>query len=111
MIPTQLSLNKLLTAYFMCIHPEQEDGQGNDIGSQYLTGVYYTDKKDEPVIRSFFEEEEKKHHAFHTEYGPIRSFFVAEDYHQLYLDKHPDGYCHISFDIFDKIKALNEEDL
>ena len=55
----------------------------------------------------FFEEEKQNYSSFRVELGPLRSFYGAEEYHQNYLDKHPDGYCHITKIELEKVKALN----
>ena len=97
----------IIQAFFLCVDPEQNDGQGPDIGSQYLTGVYYTDDADYEIIRAVFNEEKKKHKEFYTELKKLENFYEAEEYHQKYLDRFPDGYCHISKIEFDKVKTLN----
>lgn len=104
-----ISLDKILKAFFICIDPTQNDGQKHDIGSQYLTGVYYTDDSDEEVIREYFLEERKKHPEFYTEYKKLENFYTAEEYHQDYLIKNPGGYCHISKREYEEVRKLNEE--
>jgi peptide methionine sulfoxide reductase msrA/msrB len=106
--PGEGSLETLMKAFFLCIDPTVADRQGNDIGSQYQTGVYFTDEKDGEILRRIFEEEKQKHSSFFVELGPLRSFYGAEEYHQNYLDKHPGGYCHITRIELEKVKALNE---
>lgn len=102
-----ISINKLLKAFFICIDPSQIDGQRHDIGSQYLTGVYYNDEKDYPILLNYFNEEKKKYLNFYTELKPLINFYDAEEYHQDYLDKNPNGYCHITTNEYTKIKELN----
>ena len=105
--PSVTPLSVIIQAFFLCVDPEQSDGQGPDIGSQYLTGVYYADDGDYEIIRAVFNEEKKKHKEFYTELKKLENFYEAEEYHQKYLDRFPDGYCHISKIEFDKVKALN----
>ena len=76
--PSLITLEKLLQAFFLCIHPEQKDGQGNDTGDQYRTGIYYRDEEDLPVINAFVFKERKKHTAFYTEVRPLEVFYEAE---------------------------------
>ena len=107
--PEKLSLNKILKAYFICIHPEQYHRQGNDFGSQYQSGVYYTDEESGKICEVYFAEEKTKHDAFYTELAPLACFYEAEEYHQDYLIRNPGGYCHISGDEYEQVKQLNEE--
>ena len=81
----------------------------NDTGSQYQTGVYFTDEEDGKILREIFEEEKKKYDCWQVELEPLRNFFTAEEYHQNYLDKHPGGYCHITKIELDAVKALNRK--
>lgn len=107
--PNQISLRKIIKAFFYCIDPTQKNRQGEDVGSQYQTGVYYTNEEDHQYIQQLFEEEKTKHSAFYVELEPLQCFYAAEEYHQNYLDKHPDGYCHITSIEMDKIEQLNQE--
>ncbi len=99
----------VLQAYFACINPEQKDGQGEDIGSQYQTGVYYKNAALKEPLEDFFLEEKKKYKAFYVECKPLDSFWIAEEYHQNYLTKIADGYCHIHTEEIEKIKELQEK--
>ena len=72
--------------------------QGNDRGSQYRTGIYYTSDKDRGPIQSVMYEIQKDYsRPLTVELEPLRNFYPAEDYHQNYLQNHPHGYCHIDF--------------
>ena len=93
--PAQVSLDALLLAYFYVIDPTVENRQGNDIGSQYQTGVYYTNDKAKETVERIADIERSRSRAFFVEIGPLVNFYPAEDYHQDYLDKNPGGYCHI----------------
>ena len=93
---TVISLERLLDYYFLVIDPLSVNRQGNDVGIQYRTGIYYTDDIQLPAIRIVFDrEQEKVGVPLAVEVEPLKKFFPAEDYHQKYLDKHPNGYCHI----------------
>jgi peptide methionine sulfoxide reductase msrA/msrB len=93
---TRISLDEVLIYYFRVIDPTSLNKQGNDTGTQYRTGIYYTDEADLPVIRHRLEEVQKEHkQPLAVEVEPLRHFYPAEDYHQDYLDKNSGGYCHI----------------
>lgn len=108
--PKIISLKTLLEAFFISIHPEQADGQGNDIGSQYLTAILYTDEEDREFIQAYFDEEKKKHISFHVGLEKLYSFYPAEAYHQDYLLHNPNGYCHVRSEQFEKIIQLQKEE-
>ncbi|WP_077368138.1 peptide-methionine (S)-S-oxide reductase MsrA [Anaerosalibacter sp. Marseille-P3206] len=94
-----ISLEKLLFRFWRIIEPTWLNKQGGDIGHQYRTGIYYIDKEDIPVIESTLKvEQEKYDKPIVTEIKPLTSFYEAEEYHQKYLKKNPNGYCHINLD-------------
>ena len=93
---TAISLPHLLFAFFAVIDPETPNRQGPDFGSQYQTGVYWTDPADEAIIRSIAALESSAVPFFAVELKPLTSFYPAEDCHQRYLEKHPRGYCHVA---------------
>ena len=93
---TAISLPHLLFAFFAVIDPETPNRQGPDFGSQYQTGVYWTDPADEAIIRSIAALEASAVPFFAVELKPLTSFYPAEDCHQRYLEKHPRGYCHVA---------------
>ena len=93
--PEQVSLDALLLAYFYVIDPTVENRQGNDVGSQYQTGVYYEDDASREIVERIAALERRRREKFVVEIGPLVNFFPAEEYHQNYLDKNPGGYCHI----------------
>lgn len=91
-----LSLEDLLNRFWKIINPTLLNRQGPDIGSQYRTGIYYIDESDLPTIMKTFEEQKIKYDKpIVTEVEPLRVFYEAEEYHQKYLKKNPNGYCHI----------------
>ena len=92
----KLPLKKVLDYYFMVIDPLSVNRQGHDEGIQYRTGVFYTDESQLPELRTAFDRERQKAGApLAVVLEPLRNFFSAEEYHQKYLDKNPNGYCHI----------------
>ena len=103
--PKAVDLKTLIVQYFKIIDPTVLDRQGNDIGNQYRTGIYFKDKKDLDVILPVIMKEQSKYKKpIVTEVKPLENFYVAEDYHQDYLKKNKDGYCHISFDSLEDLK-------
>lgn len=103
--PDQVSLDALLFAYFHVIDPTIENAQGNDIGTQYQTGVYYADEESQAAVERVAAIERERTPVFLVEIKPLERFYDAEEYHQDYLDKNPYGYCHISPS---EIKAAGE---
>lgn len=104
--PEKLSLSFLLEMYFKAIDPLSVNKQGEDSGTRYRTGIYYSSEEDLPVIRYIFDGEEKKAGApLAVEVKPLRNFYLAEEYHQDYLDKNVDGYCHLPESLFELAKG------
>lgn len=106
----KLSLETLLNLYYDVIDPTSFHKQGKDRGIQYRTGVYYTDSKDRAIIQKSLEQLQ----AIHTktvvvENLPLLNYHKAEEYHQRYLEKNPEGYCHISSDKIDRVKKRLED--
>ena len=99
--PTEVSLPFLLNLYYQTIDPTSLNRQGNDRGTQYRTGIYYTDPSELPVIEKSLAELQKHYsRPLAIEVMPLKNFYPAEDYHQDYLDNNPGGYCHISPGLF-----------
>lgn len=93
---TVIPAEKLLDYYFMTIDPLSVNRQGGDVGTQYRTGIYYTDETLLPAIeRAVRAVEEKVGKPLAVEVKPLENFYPAEEYHQDYLVKNPTGYCHI----------------
>jgi len=93
--PEQVSLDALLMAYFYVIDPTVQNRQGNDIGTQYQTGVYYTNDAAKETVERIAGIERSRSPEFYVEIGPLLNYYPAEDYHQNYLANNPFGYCHI----------------
>lgn len=98
---TELPLPILLKLFYKIIDPVSVDKQGEDEGHQYRTGIYFTDPADEAVIAESLRELEQKlrkqgvTEALAVEACPLEHFYDAEEYHQKYLEKNPNGYCHV----------------
>lgn len=91
-----ISLRHLLIYYMRVIDPTSLNKQGNDVGTQYRTGIFYVDLDDLPIIEEFLRGETLKYNKkLRIQVEPLTEFYVAEEYHQDYLDKNPNGYCHI----------------
>ncbi|MEJ8305457.1 peptide-methionine (R)-S-oxide reductase MsrB [Saccharibacillus sacchari] len=104
--PERVPLDKLLTEFFKVVDPTSVNKQGNDRGIQYRSGVYYTDDSEKSVIESVISKEQEKYNQdIVTEVLPLENFYMAEEYHQDYLEKNPNGYCHIDMGI------LNEQEI
>lgn len=93
--PKQVSLDALLLAYFYVIDPTVKNRQGNDIGTQYQTGIYYTNESAGKTVERIAEMERSRSKEFYVEIAPLLNYYPAEEYHQNYLEKNPYGYCHI----------------
>lgn len=96
--PEQVSLDALLLAYFYVIDPTIENQQGNDRGTQYQTGVYYTNEAAKETVERIVAIERSRSPRFAVEIGPLINYYPAEEYHQDYPAKNPTGYCHIPRD-------------
>ncbi|TWT05528.1 peptide-methionine (R)-S-oxide reductase MsrB [Planococcus sp. CPCC 101016] len=97
--PERVDLEKLLGHYFMIIDPTLLNQQGNDRGTQYRTGIYYENEADRAVIdKVATAEKERYDDPIVTEVEALEHYYLAEEYHQDYLEKNPDGYCHVEFD-------------
>ena len=96
-----INLESLLAMYFYIIDPTVKNRQGNDIGTQYQTGIYY-DNDNKDIVLKEVDKYKNQYKEFNVEVLPLINFYKAEEYHQKYLDKNPNGYCHIDF------KTINE---
>ena len=106
--PSVVSLELLLDLYFKSIDPLSLNKQGEDEGTQYRTGIYYTDPSDLPVIdRAYAAVEQAAGRPLAVEKLPLQNFFTAEEYHQDYLDKNPSGYCHLPAALFEFARKVN----
>lgn len=96
--PQQISYESLLQTFFEEHDPTQGMRQGNDIGTQYRSAIYYTDESHGRIARAARDAynaalREKGYGEITTEIEPAGPFYYAEDYHQQYLHKVPHGYC------------------
>ncbi|RIY00325.1 peptide-methionine (S)-S-oxide reductase MsrA [Aureimonas flava] len=97
--PAEISFETLLKTFFESHDPTQGMRQGNDVGTQYRSGIYWTDegqREAAEAARDAYQAalDEAGHRGrITTEILPAPEFFYAEDYHQQYLAKNPRGYC------------------
>jgi methionine-S-sulfoxide reductase len=104
--PAVAPLPFLLGLFYDAIDPTSVNRQGNDLGTQYRTGIYYTDPADKALIKKSLTQLQKKYtQPIAVESGPLTNYTRAEDYHQDYLKKNPGGYCHIAQKLFDAAAA------
>ena len=98
---TVIGLRFILDMYYKVIDPVSVNQQGEDVGTQYRTGIFWIDEEDEEIINASLEELQKEYHQpLAVEHEKLTSFFDAEEYHQDYLKKNPGGYCHIHASAF-----------
>lgn len=99
----RISLQEILHHFFSIIDPTTLNYQGNDIGEQYRSGVYYVDDSDKAVIENMVSKESEKYDVpIVVEVNKLENFYPAEEYHQKYLEKNPSGYCHIDLSRIEK---------
>ena len=94
--PERVSLEKILDYYLLVVDPTSLNKQGNDRGTQYRSGVYFTDENERKIIEERLKKEQEKYKdKIVVEVQKLENFYKAEEYHQDYLKKNPNGYCHI----------------
>lgn len=107
--PERVSLEELTDYFFAIIDPLSLNRQGHDEGTRYRTGIYYTDEAERPVIEKVYAREERKAGVpLVVELDPLRNFYPAEQRHQDYLDKNPEGYCHLPLKVFRYIRLFQD---
>lgn len=108
--PCVITLEYLVELFFRSIDPLSLNRQGNDSGTRYRTGVYYTDSDDFKEIESVFKSVESAvGESLAVELESLRNFYPAEEYHQAYLDKNPNGYCHIPVELMMTARMANKK--
>ncbi|MDF2989216.1 MAG: methionine-S-sulfoxide reductase, partial [Eubacterium sp.] len=103
--PHRISLETLLNYFFRIIDPTLLNRQGHDTGTQYRTGIYYKNQADKRIIDQYISRKQNEYSKkILTEVLPVDNFYKAEEYHQDYLEKNPNGYCHIDFSLINSLK-------
>lgn len=101
---SQTDLRTLLLYYFRVIDPTSLNKQGNDQGEQYRTGIYYLEEDELEIINEVIADEQTKYsNKIVVEVEPLKAYYLAEEYHQDYLQKNPNGYCHIDLGLADEV--------
>lgn len=96
--PKVVSYERLLQHFWEMHDPTSLNKQGNDMGSQYRSAIFYTNPQQERTAKASLERLEKSgkySQKIVTDILPAKEFYLAEEYHQDYLKKNPHGYCHI----------------
>lgn len=97
-----IDLDFLVRMFFKAIDPTSLNRQGEDVGTRYRTGIYYTDAEELPRIKKIYDEIGRQYESpLVVELEPLKNFYRAEDYHQDYLENNPDGYCHLPIELFE----------
>ena len=95
--PQRISLRDLLAIFFVIHDPTSLNRQGNDVGTQYRSGIYFDDPRHEAIagdVITELTESVTKGRPVVTEVLPLANYSRAEDYHQRYFEQHPgQGYC------------------
>ena len=96
--PQEINLDKLLKIFWECHDPTQGMRQGNDIGTQYRSVIFCSDENDIKISnnsKDLFQKilTENNFDTITTEISMVKNYYLAEEYHQQYLAKNPNGYC------------------
>ena len=96
--PDKITLDDILAAFWQAHDPTQGMRQGNDVGSQYRSGIYWSDEAQKDTIeatRAAYQAalDQRAMAKITTQIAPAGAFYFAEEYHQQYLAKNPGGYC------------------
>jgi len=93
--PARITLREVLEIFFSIHDPTTLNRQGNDVGTQYRSGIYFESPQQEAVAREVLAEADAAHGGrVVTELQPLANYSRAEDYHQHYFANHPEeGYC------------------
>lgn len=104
--PNIVGLDFILDLYYKTIDPFSINRQGNDVGVQYRTGIYFVDDEDRPIIEKSIDQLELRlNKPTEIEVFPLMDYTVAEEHHQDYLIKNPGGYCHLDPKLFELAKS------
>lgn len=108
--PDKVDIETLVGLFMLTIDPTSINRQGNDIGTQYRTGIYYTDAATGAGVANALQPYRQRYgRNFAVETGMLENFYPAEDFHQAYLDKNPQGYCHINPRLFEVARTAGRD--
>jgi peptide methionine sulfoxide reductase msrA/msrB len=100
--PQIISLEEILENFFKIIDPYSKNRQGADIGTQYRTGIYWQESSQKGTVINFLKSKQRESEKrIVVEAKAILSFYPAEAYHQKYLERNPQGYCHVDLNQID----------
>lgn len=111
--PRFISLEEILEEFFKIIDPYTKNRQANDIGTQYRTGIYWQEESQAETVLKFLSKKRlEAPKKIVVEARAILNFYPAEEYHQKYLEKNPQGYCHVDLNSIDVkgFEHLNDEE-
>lgn len=104
---SRITLEELLEQYYKVIDPLSVNRQGQDVGVQYRTGIYYVNEAHKSVVEHSLAGLQKQYQEpIAVEACRLQNFYTAEEYHQKYLEKNPGGYCHIGAARFEEARAF-----
>ncbi|MBK5253177.1 MAG: peptide-methionine (S)-S-oxide reductase MsrA [Peptostreptococcaceae bacterium] len=106
-----ISLEEVLQYFYKVVNPVSYNKQGNDEGSQYRTGIFYINEEDLEIIEKSISELQKEYDKeIAIEIKELDGYYLAEEYHQDYLKKNPNGYCHIDLGLADEpLKKIKDD--
>ena len=100
--PKIITLENILENFFTIIDPFTKNRQGADVGTQYRTGIYWQDPHDKDAVIDFLRKKQTEFDKrIAVEAHEIHNFYPAEGYHQKYLERNPQGYCHVDLNLID----------
>lgn len=107
--PAKVGVEELVRLFYQAIDPLSLNKQGEDMGTRYRTGIYYTDNEQARAAEAVTAEVEARlGEKVAVERMRLTNFYPAETFHQDYLDKNPTGYCHLSPAIFDLARQFKK---
>ena len=100
--PRIIRLEDILEKFIGIIDPYSRNHQGSDVGTQYRTGIYWQEESQKNIVIDFLKEKQKlTSKRIVVEAHAISNFYPAEPYHQKYLERNPQGYCHVDLNSID----------
>ena len=107
--PEIITLAALCRLFFRSIDPLLLNRQGDDCGTRYRTGIYWSDEQDRQIVEEIYAEIQGMYDQdLVVEKSPLECFYHAEEYHQDYLYKNPEGYCHLSLQTMKFAKTYSQ---
>ena len=104
-----ISLETLCRLYFRSIDPLLVNRQGEDVGTRYRTGIYWINEADKAPVDQVYEDVQTGYESpLAVERTPLECFYSAEEYHQKYLMKNPEGYCHLSPQLMKTVSVYSQ---